>query len=166
MDIALTIEKLVPAAQYGGSVTANNKAAFDAIRWEDSRPKPTWAEIEAAGFDFVKEDKLAKLAAYRYEKETAGITVNGAQIKTDRESQATITGAFTLANLDPTMEFNWKAINGFVNIDKVQLQAIAVAVGKHVQACYSREKVHAEAISALTTAEEIETYDFTTGWPV
>jgi hypothetical protein len=166
MDLAILIERLVPAAKYRGSVTANDKAAFDGLIWEDDRSKPTWSEIEAASSDVAKERKLTELAAYRYNRETAGITVNGSQIKTDRESQATITGAFTLAAINPDMEFNWKAVNGFLNINKVQLQAIAVAVGQHVQACFSREKVHAQAISALTTAEEVEAYDFTTGWPV
>ena len=47
-DVALAIDALVPAAQYGGSVTANTEAAYNAIRWEDARPKPTWAEIVAA----------------------------------------------------------------------------------------------------------------------
>ena len=47
MDIALAIEGLLPAAQFGGSLTANTKAAYDALRWEDERPKPSWAQLTA-----------------------------------------------------------------------------------------------------------------------
>jgi len=47
MDIALAIDAIVPSAKYGGSVTDNTREAFDALRWEDSRPQPTWAELEA-----------------------------------------------------------------------------------------------------------------------
>ena len=47
MDVALCIEKLVPQAKYGGSTTANTKAQFDALRWEDNRKKPTWEELES-----------------------------------------------------------------------------------------------------------------------
>lgn len=45
MDVALTLEALVPAAKYRGSLTANDKAAFDALVWEDDRAKPTWQEM-------------------------------------------------------------------------------------------------------------------------
>lgn len=48
MDVALTVEALVPAAEYGGSTTRNTKYSFDKLRWEDSRKKPTWKELEAA----------------------------------------------------------------------------------------------------------------------
>ncbi len=44
-DVAMGIEALVPAAQYGGSVTANTQEAFNAITWTDNRPKPTWQEV-------------------------------------------------------------------------------------------------------------------------
>lgn len=47
-DVALAIEALVPAAEYGGSVTANTEEAYNAIVWKDERPQPTWAEVIAA----------------------------------------------------------------------------------------------------------------------
>lgn len=46
MDIALMIEQLVPSSQYGGSVTKNTKEQYEKIRWQDSRPKPTWEQLE------------------------------------------------------------------------------------------------------------------------
>ncbi|OPY15599.1 MAG: hypothetical protein A4E66_00003 [Syntrophus sp. PtaB.Bin001] len=60
MDIAAAIEKLIPGAVYGGSVTAGTQEAYDNIRWEDSRTKPTWAELEAAWLEV--EADLAKEA--------------------------------------------------------------------------------------------------------
>lgn len=48
MDIALAIENLLLAAKYGGSTTSNTKEQFDALRWEDERPKPTWSEVVAS----------------------------------------------------------------------------------------------------------------------
>lgn len=47
IDVAIAIEGLLPAAQFGGSLTANSKAAFDALAWTDARPKPTWAQVTA-----------------------------------------------------------------------------------------------------------------------
>jgi hypothetical protein len=48
MDIAATLDYLVPAAQYRGSLTANTEDAYTDIEWQDARPKPTWAELQAA----------------------------------------------------------------------------------------------------------------------
>lgn len=112
-----------------------------------------------------KEEKLAALAAYRYAKETAGIMVNGATIKTDRESQALIAGAKLYSDLNEAVLIDWKAENGWVQINRTAIMEISQAVAAHVQACFSQERVHAEAISALTTAAEIAAYDITTGWP-
>jgi hypothetical protein len=49
MDIALTLDSLVPAAEYGGSLTDNTQHAYDTLVWTDSRPKPTWADLVAVG---------------------------------------------------------------------------------------------------------------------
>ena len=43
INVALAIDILVPAAQYGGSVTANTEQQYNKIRWEDERTQPTWA---------------------------------------------------------------------------------------------------------------------------
>ena len=49
LDIALAIGKILPAAEYLGSTTANTEAAWDAVTWTDTRrAKPTWVELEAA----------------------------------------------------------------------------------------------------------------------
>lgn len=45
MDLARAIESLVPAARYGGSVTANTQDAYDELRWDDEREKPTWQAL-------------------------------------------------------------------------------------------------------------------------
>jgi len=48
IDAALALETLLPSAVYGGSLTAGTEASYNAIVWEDARPKPAWSEIEAA----------------------------------------------------------------------------------------------------------------------
>lgn len=45
MDLARAIESLVPAARYGGSVTANTQDAYDELRWDDEREKPSWQAL-------------------------------------------------------------------------------------------------------------------------
>lgn len=128
---------------------------------------PTWNGSEwVSDFSQALAAKIESLAAYRYEKETAGITVNGSTIRTDRESQSLIAGAKLYSDLNESILIDWKAENGWVQIDRNAIVAISQAVAAHVQACFSNEKVHSSAINALTTVEEIEAYDITTGWPV
>ncbi|MDU9022181.1 tail fiber assembly protein [Pseudomonas corrugata] len=78
MDVAFAIERLLYAAQYFGSLTANTRKAFDDLTWNDERPKPTWEELEAAWAEMllpdipqltaealVRRDELLGLAALR-----------------------------------------------------------------------------------------------------
>ena len=113
----------------------------------------------------MKAHRLADLAALRYQHETAGITLNGMTIETDRQSQALITGAWSFSQLNPAVLIDWKGVNGWIQIDAATITAIAGAVATHVQSCFSAERVHAEAIAALETVEAVQAYDFTTGWP-
>lgn len=116
-------------------------------------------------FETVKQQKLSALAALRYQHETAGITLNGMTIETDRQSQALITGAWSFSQLNPAVLIDWKAESGWIQIDAATISAIAGAVATHVQACFSNERIHAEAIAALATCEAVTNYDLTTGWP-
>ena len=127
---------------------------------QELAPTPIIYTLETA-----KAQRLNELAAYRYTKETAGITLNGAGIKTDLESQAKINGAWSAAQMNPAILIDWKGENGWIQIDAATITAIAMAVANHVQACFSNERIHALAINALTTIEEVLDYDFTTGWP-
>jgi hypothetical protein len=107
-------------------------------------------------FNKAKEAKYQAIASDRYANETAGITVDNIKIKTDRESQALITGAALQALQDSTYTCQWKTEAGFVSLTAEQIQGVAVAVRQHVQACFDREAVLIEQIEAATTIEELE----------
>lgn len=47
MDVALNLYILMGPAEYYGSLTENTKEQYDAVDWQDSRPKPTWLELES-----------------------------------------------------------------------------------------------------------------------
>ena len=48
IDIRMALEQLGTGWQFGGSVTAGTQESWGAVDWEDSRPKPSWAELCAA----------------------------------------------------------------------------------------------------------------------
>ena len=117
-------------------------------------------ELEAF-YAGLRAKKKIELATLRFEKETGGVTLpNGAEIDTERDSQAMITGAYTASIMNPDIVINWKGVNGWVQIGAAEITAIAQAVTAHVQACFTRES----ELSALIDIDPDT--DITTGWPV
>ena len=115
----------------------------------------------AVTLESVKAQKLADLAAWRYDKEVGGISIAGSRIKTDRESQATITGAFISLSQGLATSIDWKAEGGvWVQLTLAQIAPIAQAVVAHVQACFSAERLIAEEIQAATTIEAVQAIAF------
>lgn len=117
------------------------------------KPEPTPAApepTEAEQIESLRADLLAQAAARRWEVETGGITVDGVEIRTDRESQAMLSGAITFCDLENQAVINWKAANGWEQIEETGLRAIALAVGRHIQEQFTIEAALAEAINAAT----------------
>ncbi len=106
--------------------------------------------------DKLKAEKRAKISEARWRAETGGITLNGTEIATDRESQALLTGAVLKAKDDPAYSVRWKAKNGWFQLDSATLIAVADAVRAHVQACFDKEKQLQEQIDVAETAAELE----------
>ena len=115
-----------------------------------------WAEIHPApvveiSLEELKEAKKTEIAAARYETEIAG--VNG--IRTDRESQALITGAVLKASMDSTYSCRWKTEAGFVTLTAAQIIAVADVVREYVQACFDREGDLCDLIDAAETEADL-----------
>ena len=112
----------------------------------------------------LKDRLKAKLADVRYQHEVGGVTINGSLVKTDRESQATITGAYARASVNPATTVSWKADNGFVTIDAEEIAMFGDAVFDHVQGCFSHEKHFTELIDGAETVEALMAIDIDVGW--
>jgi hypothetical protein len=101
----------------------------------------------------------------RWQVETGGVTVNGTLIRTDAKSQNRISGAALLAINDPDLaSIDWEATPGeWVTVDKADMIAIGIAVGRHVQACFStlRDVQAALAAGTITTTAEVDA----AAWP-
>ncbi|RLB93298.1 MAG: hypothetical protein DRH26_04225 [Deltaproteobacteria bacterium] len=104
--------------------------------------------------------KLEELAALRFEKETGGLLFGGTTIRTDRETQAVITGAYVKAKEDANRSVLFKGESGWVEIDSPTMIQLGTAIDAHVQACFRREGELAVLVNI-----DPET-DITTGWPV
>lgn len=78
-------------------------------------------------------------AAKRFAVETGGIIINGAQIATDRVSQAMIGNAYAYVQASGAESVSYKTDAGFVTLTAEQIKAVALAVGAHVQASFAAE---------------------------
>lgn len=141
--------------------------AGEAARWLDG----AWRVVDAASalptLEQLRTAKLAVLAAYRWQREIGGCVVGGVTVRTDRESQALLTGAAVAAMLEGAgYEVTWKAMSGWVTLTGAETIGLASAVRTHVQACFDRERVLALEIEAAGTAQQLDLIDITSGWPV
>ena len=85
MDVALAIESLLPAAEYFGSTTANDKECFDNLDWQDNRTKPTWKQLQDVWVNLEPklladaEAKTSAKAAAQAKLAALGLTVEDLQ---------------------------------------------------------------------------------------
>ena len=116
----------------------------------------TWEYvISDIPLETIKANKLVEIADARYQAEIAGISVNGTTIKTDRESQALITGAYAASLINPEIEIDWKGENGWVSLNSVAIAAICMPVTVHVQTCFRSEKELMALVEAAETAVDV-----------
>lgn len=113
--------------------------------------------VEPTTLGSAKQAKKAEIAAWRYVQETKGVVLNGSTIKTDRESQATISGAYSSLKDGLITSVDWKTAEGaFVTLGVAEIAAIAQAVAQHVQGSFTAEKALVQQVDAATTIEEVQ----------
>lgn len=103
--------------------------------------------------------------AQRWSVETGGITLpGGIRVLTTKADQNRITSVIVNAQVAGIESVDFKADSGWTLLSIAEIVGIACAIGLHVQACFSAERAHHEAIDQLDAAG-VETYDVASGWP-
>lgn len=123
-------------------------------------------KIVPPSLDYIKAQVLAKVAEKRYMAEVGGIVLpDGSNIKTDRESQAQLSSAYTSLKNGLIASTPWKVANGtFVPVTLEMIEPIAQAVAGHVSACFGIEETKSGEVMALETVEAVMAYDTDAGW--
>ena len=129
-------------------------------------PPAMTAQVTSAVTNIATARKAALkayAAAVRFSKETGGMTVNGHAYPTDRETQSKLTAAVVMSQVNTSATFQWKAEDGFVQLNAAGILAVAQAIGGYVQGCFAAEQAIAAAIDGgtITTKEQVDGY----GWP-
>lgn len=113
----------------------------------------------------VKADLAAAATAERWNRETGGIVMGGVQVGTTLDDQNRLSGVLSAIQLGGLESVDFKAQSGWVQLTAPELQGIALAISAHVQACFTAERAHHEAIEQLRTRADVEAYDVLAGWP-
>lgn len=169
------VQMCVPTPRAGGSLDAIAATYSPAAYWLDMETPRVVPQVGATGsytppadpanepmtLERAQAMKLAELADWRYSMETGGINVAGTKIKTDRESQATLTGAFISLSQGLATTIDWKADGGqWVTLTLAEITPIAQAVVAHVQACFTAEKALVAEIRSMTSIEAVQSFTF------
>jgi len=128
-------------------------AAMDEARWR------------AAVLTELRE----QATAVRWSVMTGGMELpGGIRVGTTIDDQNRITSVVAnaaLAGLADEDEVDFKSLGGWIKISIGQVKVIAGAIGQHVQACYTAERAHHEAIDLLDTPTDMNEYNVYAGWP-
>jgi len=104
----------------------------------------------------IKMEHKQRITDARYDEEVGGVELNGAFIDTDRTAQTRIAQAKTLVDTDPAISVDWKAAgNQWTTLDAQTITTIALAIGRHVQQCFTKEKKLHEQIEQAETIDDV-----------
>jgi hypothetical protein len=118
----------------------------------EQSPEPT--------LESTKADKLAEIAAWRYNQEVKGLFLHEAIIQTDRESrdrQHELLASFKDGFITSA---NWKAADGtFVSLSIEKITEIVREISVFVQECFARERMLVDQVSNAQTIAEVQSID-------
>lgn len=106
-----------------------------------------------------QQKAMLALADYRWRRETEGIIIGGVEIKTDRESQASLTSAYVSLSGGLITQTDWKAVDGWAKPDLAGITPIAKAVAEHVAKCFAAERAVSEMLEADSNINIAEQFD-------
>ena len=125
------------------------------------------AVVDPASYAILQKDIIAEK---RFNAEIAGIIVSGIGVSTTRESRALISAAYISAENGSITSFDFKSLNGYVELTAAQMKNIIQAVNIYVQVCFSTEKTVCSAIDAALAsssdpATQVAAINMAAIWP-
>lgn len=116
----------------------------------------------------IKLKKLAALHNLYQQIVTQGLTYNGTVFQIDDEARLNMTAVMTDFSLGATNPHGgfWRALsNQMIPMTDTQVQNFIWAVKAYALSILQAYWLHKDAITALASANDIEEYDFNSGWP-
>ena len=136
---------------------------------------PTDEMLMRAGYVYVedveedlqraKEVKIAEIAAYSDSEAVNSLTFNGIKTWLTPNVRANYLVSLDAAELlgETDITFVVEGVQASLPIKQVRL--LLAKIQRYADACYIVTEGHKRAVKALQTVEEVESYDYTTGYP-
>ena len=122
---------------------------------EAQRITATYTVIDKT-LETIKREHKERITESRYECEVGGVLLGDTMLDTDRETQTRIAQAKVLVDNDPSLVIKWKKANGdWVELNHETITAMSLAIGKHVQQCFSKESELHAAIDACDNTDDV-----------
>ena len=144
-----------------GSVSASEYNEQEVRREYDSW-KQKWAEKALV---LAKKSKIAEIAAYDTSSSVNGFMLNGLLVWLDKATRVGLMNSTTIAKAagQQTTTLWLGGLKLVVDCDKA-IQLLS-ALEMYALECFNVTASHKKAVSELTTIEEVEAYDYKTGYP-
>lgn len=116
---------------------------------------------------WTKDEAKALLASMRYDREVAGITVNGLLCATERgDHRHNMLSLFVFAQSQPNLTVSIKMPgDGWIPVTAAQAAQMYLCGQQYVAACFAVEKAAVDAIDAATADEQIDAIFAGLQWP-
>ena len=123
------------------------------------------AKIKALQLKHAKIDKIAEITDYDTSSSVNGFMLNGLLVWLDKATRVGLMNSTTIAKAagQQTTTLWLKGIKLVVDCDKA-IQLLS-ALEMYALECFNMTASHKAAVNELTTIEEVEAYDYKTGYP-
>ena len=124
-----------------------------------------WRERCKATLEKAKKEKLAAILAYDTSSDVNGFMLNGNKVWLDKETRVGLMNSTTIAKSvgQKTTTLWLGSMKLVVDCDKA-IQLLS-ALEMYALDCFNVTASHKQAVSELTTIEEVEDYDYKAGYP-
>ena len=128
---------------------------------EYKEPMPT----ESEKLEQAKVEKIAEITAYDTSDKVNGFVLNGAVVWLDKATRVGLMNSTTIAKAagQKTTTLWLGSMKLIVDCDKA-IQLLS-ALEMYALDCFNVTASHKQAVSELTTIEEVEAYDYKAGYP-
>ena len=128
---------------------------------EYKEPMPT----ESEKLEQAKVEKIAEITAYDTSDKVNGFVLNGAVVWLDKATRVGLMNSTTIAKAagQKTTTLWLGSMKLIVDCDKA-IQLLS-ALEMYALDCFNVTASHKQAVSELTTIEEVEAYDYKSGYP-
>ena len=122
-------------------------------------------KMDALKLKQAKVDKIAEIAAYDTSDKVNGFVLNGLLVWLDKATRVGLMNSTTIAKASgkQTTTLWLGGLKLVVDCDKA-IQLLS-ALEMYALECFNVTASHKQAVSELTTIEEVEAYDYKSGYP-